>query len=211
MIIDSLSSTKWTNSSYREVKCIEPNDIQKIGKLALDIVSSEMVEWLQGNDVTFCRLCALRQACPELSLPCRHTMNDNFLLKATDLHERYLRVDHSSEVLITQTVNTVPNKQPSSNYTDIMDQFAPFASVAFRNPEVNNILQESLQRLRSTQKNSTNGMPPTMSLQGRFAVHPTNNVVLGGKQKTKRSYKCSICNQMGHNKATCPNIKGMNK
>ena len=103
----------------------------------------------------------------------------------------------------TESVVSSPST-PSSSYTDLMAQFAPYASLASRDERVFDILQDSLRQLRSTCSTPNPRMPHTHSLRGRLSVHPANNVPLGGRPKNKRVYKCSVCGATGHNKATCP-------
>lgn len=46
-------------------------------------------------------------------------------------------------------------------------------------------------------------MPPTIAQSGRAFTHPAQNVV-GGRQKVKRHYSCSLCGKQGHNASNCP-------
>ena len=67
------------------------------------------------------------------------------------------------------------------------------------------ILNDTIEKLNSEQVEINKGMPLTFALRGRISNHPANNVVMGGRPKTQKSYCCSICRQPGHNKNHCPN------
>ena len=43
-------------------------------------------------------------------------------------------------------------------------------------------------------------MPSSFVLRGRAQEHPSQNVILGGRSRDHRKYKCSKCGQYGHNK-----------
>lgn len=200
MIIDSNNTIKKTINRYKDLDCVEPNDIPIIGKYALDIISYEMVEFLKDKEIETCKICALRNSCPDLALPCRHIMDKNILISAKDLNQRYIREDIS---MIKEGSHMINSAEPtlSSEYSDIMSQISPFASIANRNAQVREILEESISKLKATLIENEGGMPPTLSIKGKLSMHPSKNVILGGHPKTKRVYKCSICGQTGHNKS----------
>ena len=204
MIVDSLRSIKSTNEKYAGLDCVQIGDIERIGARALAIIAFEMVQFLAHSDSSQCRLCLLRQTCPELALPCRHVMDSCVFLCADALHPRYLR--HFNEVTIesVQRVRLVDSDMLTTKYSDIMARFAPFASAAAHNPEIFSILKNALTQLEEVTVTPNDGMPSTISTQGKFSTHPARHVVLGGRPKEKHQYKCSICHMTGHNKATCP-------
>ena len=204
LIVSSIQSVPATTARYAELPCIAKEDLPKIGARALAIIADELIAFQQEKDFQPCPFCALRRLAPQVAVPCRHVFNTDVLLTANDIGSRYMRNAQRSRISReTESVVSSPST-PSSSYTDLMAQFAPYASLASRDERVFDILQDSLRQLRSTCSTPNPGMPHTHSLRGRLSVHPANNVPLGGRPKNKRVYKCSVCGATGHNKATCP-------
>ena len=85
-----------------------------------------------------------------------------------------------------------------------MALIAPFASYAPRDPKIMSIFLRTKENLQSVRKDLNTGIPPTLALKEKLPVHPSKNVILGGSQKTKRSYTCSNCHEPGHNCASYP-------
>ena len=197
---DSLRDRSRCNRQYESFPLFEEGDIVQVGKLALDLLSSELSAWTNGEDNSpWCLWCKLREHHPCLALPCRHVMTDINKITPGDLHPRYLRrgMDVSAEHHDLQV--TEGREQRPASYTDIMASLAPFASQAPRDDRVMQIFDETLGRLRSLGTVPNPGMPPTLAMQGRLAEHPSHHVVLGGAPKQINTYRCSVCGQPGHN------------
>lgn len=116
----------------------------------------------------------------------------------------YLRNNDNTEMRAEQNI-LIMNKMKRMDYSDYMGKIAPYASIANREPNVAKILNDTIEKLNSEQVEINKGMPLTFALRGRISNHPANNVVMGGRPKTQKSYCCSICRQPGHNKNHCPN------
>ena len=194
MIVESIRSRSSTIKQYDGLTCFDLEDIKSVGKLALDYISTEYLKHLKQEEIdeSFCVWCNLRLKFPELSLPCRHLMNNIDEIKFTkgQLHERYLNnqlfcslpsSEHTMNILISQTSNT------PRTYTDIMAKLAPFASFATREPKILNIFEKTIEELHSVNKTLNSGMPATIALKGKLSSHPSKNVILGGVQKKKKS------------------------
>ena len=74
-----------------------------------------------------------------------------------------------------------PAIQNSHNLYAVLDQFTPFYG---RNPAVTAIFNRTVQELQATELNANNGMHPTIAQAGRTFTTPSENVILGGRQKT---------------------------
>ena len=202
LIVSSIQSVPATTARYAELPCVAKEDLPKIGARALAIIADELIAFQQGKDFQPCPFCALRQLAPKVAVPCRHVFNTEVPLTVDQIGSRYLRNTQRSHISReTESIISDPSN-PSSSYTELMAQFAPYASLASRDERVFDILQSSLRQLRSTCSTPNPGMPHTHSLRGRLSVHPASNVPLGGRPKNKRLYKCSVCGATGHNKAT---------
>ena len=200
---NSTASIRQTDKRFETLPC---DNKELIGALALEVIGRELTAYLNQEDMEPCHLCILRETCPELALPCRHTIDENTPLRAQDLHPRYLRDELAGQMCSQQNLSQVhTDRQRSSDYTEIMSAFAPFAAAANKNSAVNEIIQGTLAKLRATMRELNSHMPPTIAMKGRLSLHPANNVPLSGCGKMKRSYSFSVCGQPGHNKATSPN------
>ena len=201
-ITNSLASIPHTMHKFGALPCEER---ELIGACALEIIAAEVIAFMsQRNEDLPCNLCLLRSCCPALALPCRHVISKDTVFRAAELPDRYLREVPRSTIDSQNSIHTGVANVRSSRYTDLMNQFAPFAAVASKNSSVNQIIQESLDRLRDVMSELNPRMPPTITVKGRFSLHPAHNVPLGGARKTKRIYRCAICGELGHNKSTCP-------
>ena len=79
--------------------------------------TSFQVRWLGlwNMLVNVCRLCILRQGCPELALPCRHMMDAREFMRPDALHPRYLRDNmegpaNDVEIICVTTETGLTNK-----------------------------------------------------------------------------------------------------
>ena len=81
------------------------------------------------------------------------------------------------------------------NLYAVLGQFTPFYG---RNSAVTAIFNRTVQELQATELNANKWMPPTIAQAGRAFTIPSENVILGGRQKTKKTYKCSVCGSTQH-------------
>lgn len=207
LIVDSNHSIKNTNTQYSMLPSIKEEDIPKIGLLAIKIIAKETIAMLNGkNSCKLCKMCIMRNNYPELALPCRHIMSFDYSISSRDLHPRYLRNDFDLILNANHNVIETNDVTWSNSYSDIMSQLSPFASIAYRNEDVNKIFQDTIEKLKSMQESPCEGMPARVGLKGKLSVHPAKNVILGGREKSKRVYKCKYCNANGHNVRSCPKL-----
>ena len=120
LIVDSFKSEKGINDKYRQLPCVECEDVPRIGKRALDIISSEIVGFMQHVDVYPCRVCLLRQGCPELALLCGHMMDDRELMRPHALHPRYLRDDMERRASDVHIISVTTETGLTNKYSDIV-------------------------------------------------------------------------------------------
>lgn len=128
-------------------------------------------------------------------LPYNSTRPEDFI---QNIHPRWLRLHPAArpprtEVRITHSGR--PVIQNSHNLYAVLGQFTPFYG---KHPDVTAIFNRTLQELQATQVNVNNGMPPTIAQGGRAFTTPSKNVICGGRPKTKKTYKCSICGSTQH-------------
>lgn len=208
LIVNSIKSRNYTIHRYSEFPCFKKEDIERIGALALDIISNEYVKFLNHEETAdFCFLCMMRNKFPQETLPCRHYMEEfgtNFSLEI--IHPRYLR-DSSNERINHQIIESSIKTQKSQKalYVDLMAKFSQYSSIAANNEEVHEILNDTIKRLDQLKERFNEGMPPSFTIKGRIAEHPSSNVVFFGKPRERKKYQCGICGEYGHNKASCPN------
>ncbi len=203
LFANSIASQSKTNIKYQTLDCFDESDIPKIGKYALSTIAEEYYAFKAGIDNSpYCYLCALHLFNPDIELPCRHRMQDKIDIKS--IPRLYLRNNDNTEMRAEQNI-LIMNKMKRMDYSDYMGKIAPYASIANREPNVAKILNDTIEKLNSEQVEINKGMPLTFALRGRISSHPANNVVMGGRPKTQKSYCCSICRQPGHNKNHCPN------
>ena len=82
-----------------------------------------------------------------------------------------------------------------------LDQYLPYYDT---DSDIRGIFDETLTKLNEAAILPNTGMPGTIAKDGRDFVHPSHHV-LGGAEKTKKPYHCSICHKTGHNKSNCSN------
>lgn len=205
--VNSKHSVTSTINFYKTFPTFTEEDLQRVGKLALDIMSQEYHAAKNEQDNSpWCVWCILREKNPKFSLPCRHIYHENseIVIQADTLHPRFLRtsieIDQKEE---NETIHIIQQNKPKT-YTDIMAKLSPYASAACRNQEIMTVFDNTFDQLSSITKNLNSQMPPTIESKGRFSIHPSQNVILGGAPKQKNLKQCSLCKQYGHNKRSCP-------
>ena len=106
------------------------------------------------------------------------------------------------------TYNKSSLVKKSFRYSDIIAKIAPYAQVADRNLQVQQLFVDFFEKLDDVQGTIQNRrMPPTLTQSGRFQERPRKSVVLGGKPKEKGVHCCSHCHQPGHYKTNYPSLK----
>lgn len=185
LLQNSLSSRSSSNSFYSNICCIHSDDIPKIGRLALNIISKEYTDYRAGKDnFPFCRLCIMRKKNSDSTLPCRHLMNENnTIISLEQIPSFYLREDKELLPTIFKFQNKIFSPKLSLEYSDIMAQIAPFASIAKYNPNIANEIKNSIQRLEKLKPQLSSGMPNKYIFPGSHPMHPSKNVILEGSNK----------------------------
>ena len=92
----------------------------------------------------------------------------------------------------------------SKDYSTLMARIFPFASIDHKNQKVAKLFEQFFDEVNELKKSKNQGMPQFILQEGCFEKSHSKNVILGGKHKEKKIYKCSICHQSGHNAKECP-------
>ena len=185
--------------SYRKLDNFAPNIYKgpPLGSVATQKLKEEYEKALQAfhspDELTECS-CNLPQ---EYGLPCWHEIFQIIQNQATieNINEIYHRIDYAKD--FTQTVinryhGRIPEERIQWNYSKLMRKFELIAGLCLRDNKVKQAvlnLFDALQDLR-------------IQAPGASIARPA--LMIAGRKRSKRCYKCSYCNQNNHNKKTCP-------
>lgn len=200
----SYASYNQTFIRYSQLPLIPRNQIMKYGKLILSLLDNEFTSFSVGSKMNEpCVWCHLRMQNNNLAIPCRHTIKTGYLINIEKINQRYLRIQKDYQPLINSV--TITNEKVTTEKTrnGFLARIDPFVNLYGKNAQIDDILDTTLNNLEHLGVRSNPGMPPTISQQGHQFLYPSKNV-LCGRQKTKRVYKCTICNSTKHTKKTCP-------
>lgn len=192
---------------YQGFPLINLNELHFFGKLVLNILEEEYNSFLENKSNEMCVWCNLRKMNSPYRLPCRHVINSNTIINIEEIHSRYIRNDNiyststKSKIILSEIHNS---SQISFKYNDIMSRIQPYAAAAQHNNEIANIFSNTFKQLENNKIVLNLNMPTTISMKGCISVHPSNNVIFGGKPKLKNLYHCKICGKCGHNRKRCP-------
>ena len=205
----SIGSFQKTSSDYSDIfPFLSNDDVNNLGEFALSRINDEYNAFVNGEENDHCVYCFLKEIDQSLALPCRHDIA-NDTVDISNLSKRFFKVDLCNDISpgrITYNKSLLVKK--SFRYSDIIAKIAPYAQVADRNLQIQQLFADFFEKLDGVQGAIQNrGMPPTLTQSGRFQVHPSKNVILGGKPKEKGIRCCSNCHQPGHYKTSCPLLK----
>ena len=189
----SYASHNQTFTKYSNFPLIPRNQIMKYGKMILKFLDIEFSNFATSSNMKDpCVWCQLRKQNSDLTIPCRHTIQLGYLINIDKIHKRFLRTQNDYQPTantVTITNDKVPTEKTRSGFLARID---PYVNLYGKNPQIDNILDTTLNDLEKLKVRPNPGMPPTLSQQGHQFLHPSKNV-LCGRQKTKRVYKCSNC------------------
>ena len=207
----SVQNKKSKEFSSKLLPFILLNEINQFGSMILEILHEEYIAWAKNEREDFCCWCYLRNKNSPYKIPCRHTMNSQFIIFANSVHRRYLRnnnyqIDKAAELKIFRTAK---DRNKEFQYNNIIGRIAPYASVAYKNEHIQNIFSRMFKELEQTKVPINDNMPSVTITKGRKFVSPAKNVI-PGKSKNKKQYCCSICGELGHNSQRC-HLKNSNE
>ena len=199
LIVQSLSRRE--NDKYFPLIFVDEEN--KIGMLYKELVFAEILKKRSNpSSGGICCWCVTRLKNLEYAIPCCHILDDNPKIHIRNVPARFIREDYYGQ----EGSLTIQQKPPSiikNDYKSIMAKIAPYASVASKVPEVNNLFEELFKNVESVKRKENERMPSAIIQQGQPIMRVSKNVVLAGKQKSKKVYKCSICGEIGHNCKKC--------
>lgn len=210
MKVQSLKSISTTNKHYETFPLFTDEERKQIGALALRYIADEYIAVINDvNNEPWCPWCSLKQMGSSLSLPCRHVMHEmeEISLSLEDIDERYLRIErNTSDHLLNCSEEIIINNDSKKDcsYSGLMTRISPWASAAQKSQEVMDVFDRTFNDFQQIGQEINSGMPPTLSIKGKIASHPSHNVILAGAPKTKRLYRCSKCHEFGHKCTNCP-------
>ena len=178
---------------------ININLINTCGTLAIKILKKEAEAVQKGYRyplATSCVWCHLRNQNNPLALPCRHVLQPDQTIDVAQFHSRFLRKNNNYPVVQnTVCISKQPRhtKMTRSCILARLDQYLPYYDT---NSDIRGIFDETLTKLNEAAVHPNTGMPPTIAQKGRAFLHPSHHV-LGGAEKTKKQYHCSICHEAG--------------
>ena len=147
----------------------------------------------------------------EYNLPCIHKFivhykkGDRPLFTENDIPNIYFKSN-----LLEKTESSIKVLKPINRdnlkytYQNIMDMVSPIAAEAERNPNVHLMFKSLFERFSELKLPAIEGSPPSLQTPGRQITRQSKFVdhhFKSGRKKTKRTYRCSICHETGHNAA----------
>lgn len=172
--------------------------------MLLQFLSNELDAYLLNVDSQPCVWCCLRSNNSPYSLPCRHCFVEGQVININAIHPRFLRSEENNPALNNTVIIKDITFPQAKNRNTFLARIDPFLNYYGRNNQVNEILDQTVSSLENLQIHPNKGMPPTIAQAGRSFAHPAKNVQMGGRQSTKRTYKCSVCGREGHTCRNCP-------
>ena len=191
-------------------------DSKKLGTFASAMIFSEYMD-LKLNGVLsipYSETCCKNHTL--YNLPCKHLIlmrikeDKNPLLTINDIPCRWIITNENK----TDNPNTIErylrpkNKENNWSYSNCIDKFERFFSLANRSLEIRNILDKALNDLCSLEHETGEDgdiLPPEhIQISGAPSRYPRNNVDKAGAPKVKKKYRCSICGGDTHTAPRCP-------
>ena len=98
-LVNSQRSILKTQKRYEDFPCFTREDIQKLGRLALDLIADEyLAERSNKNNYPFCVYCHMKEMKSLYTLPCRHAIHEigDEKLSIDNFHLRYFKKNRNS-------------------------------------------------------------------------------------------------------------------
>ena len=195
---------------------ISLEDASHIGSVALSIVLNEYNEM---NRIGCLPIKSSSQCCnisTMFGIPCRHLLLERMkedkipLLSLDDFIPRWRHSDLMNNCNSKDNMEFVEKSKANEcdwSYSNCLARFERYFGTASKNDKIQNILNDTLDRLSSIEYQS--GIeeeilpPPNLLAAGRPKTYPRNNTEFGAPRK-KKQYKCRICGKKGHTAPRCP-------
>lgn len=198
---------------------MSPNDAKKIGNFPSAFILSEFrnieTEGVIKSDLPDENCCHNQMI---YDLPCKHLILKRIeidaypLLSIEDIPKRWMH-EVNEDLPQRKEISIIPAqkiKEKTWDYSECIDKFEKYFSIAYRSQEVQEILDNTLDTLSSIEHSDVNEekpiLPPkNLLIAGAPYMHPRNNVDRkSGTPRKKKKYKCSLCGSEDHTAPRCP-------